>query len=70
MLIRFAIIWALLHIGCLIREIMEYRRSKRWGWKWWWNNHLCDLTEFLFVADSVILFLAVIYWIVNGFNFI
>ncbi len=70
MLVRFAIIWALLNIGCLIREIMEYRKSKRWGLKWWLEYHLKPLTGFVIYINKVFILAAILYWIVNGFNFI
>jgi len=70
MIIRLIIVWIILHIGCLIYEIKQYRKSKQWGWKWWWENHICSLTQILVIADGTTLGLAVLYWIIFGFNFI
>ena len=70
MLVRFAIVWALLHIGCLIYEIIEYLKSKRWGLEWWLKYHAKGTTRVCILMDGIFLFSAVVYWIVYGFNFI
>lgn len=66
MLVRFAIVWALLHIGLLIREIKQYRESKQWGWRWWLKYHTCALTQFVLFADRIFIVAAIIYWLING----
>ena len=69
MIIRFAIVWALLNISCLIYEIMQYRKSKRWGWKWWLKYHISVLTYFVLFADKIFIVGAIVYWIIKGLNF-
>lgn len=68
MLVRSAIIWALLNIGCLIREIMEYRKSKRWGWKGWLEYHISGLTRFVISINKVLILAAIVYWVLTGFK--
>lgn len=64
---RCFVVLAILHVVAIVYEIVEYRKSKRWGFLWWIKYHLCGLSRALVMCDIVMIIGFVLLFIIFGF---
>jgi uncharacterized membrane protein len=53
MIYRLLFLWLLLHLIAILHEVAQYSRSKKWGIKWWMDNHLGGLSGALLAIDVI-----------------
>ena len=70
MIYRLLFLWLLLHLIAIFHEVARYSRSKKWGIKWWMDNHLGGLSGSLLAIDviglSVLAILLMIAFVAEG----